>query len=272
MTETPTSGRTVGGGTPHVTEDQCLDLLHNLLTEGERETALAHMAICPDCEKLFQARFAEHERLRAAGELRRETGGELVFESTEPPAEEERPGLWDSLRRLIGSFRRPQVQLAGGLVTVAAVVLLLIVPRQPAGPDLAELHWLPGHSEDLSFRAVPEAAGPDFTEGLEAYAQRDLDGAIESLEKTEVTGTLDTVRRIYLSSALAWDGQYEKAVEILRAVSTPAVPDPWGSEARWSLYVALKGSGRTTSADSLLRVLSEEPGEVGERARGILGQ
>ena len=181
MSDNPTSDRTAGNSPPHLSEDQCVDLLHNLLPERDREAALAHLAICAECEKLFQARFAEHERLRAAGELQREAGGDLIFESMEPPPEDEHSSLWDSVRGFIGSFRRPRVQLAGGLVAVVAVVLVLIVFRQPAGPDHAELRWLPGHSEDLRFRAALEAAGPELTKGLEAYARRDLDRALGSL-------------------------------------------------------------------------------------------
>lgn len=271
MTDSPTNDR-LKGKDMHLTEDQCLDLLRNLMPEAERETALSHLVVCADCEEFFRERFAEQERLRAAGELQRKADGGLTFESIEPPVEEERPSLWDSVRRVIGSFRRPQVQIASGLVVAAAIVVLLVLPRQPSGPDFAELHWLPGHSEDLLFRTVLEAAGPDFKEALEAYSRRDLNRAIDALERTNVTGILDAIRLIYLGSALTWDGQYEKAVEILTEVSAPAIPDPWGSEARWSLYVALKGSDQVASADSLLRVLSEEPGEVGARARGTLEQ
>jgi hypothetical protein len=59
-------------------------------------------------------------------------------------------------------------------------------------------------------------------------------------------------------------------VEILEPVRFSSVPEQWGREAHWTLFVALRGAGRDASADSLLRILAERPGEVGERARRIL--
>jgi hypothetical protein len=48
------------------------------------------------------------------------------------------------------------------------------------------------------------------------------------------------------------------------------VPGEWGLEARWTLYVSLHESKRTTAASSLLKALAKETGPVGERARRVL--
>ena len=118
--------------------------------------------------------------------------------------------------------------------------------------------------------AVEATSSEDLAAGLEAYGDRDLEGAIDLLRSAEASGHLEEIRKIYLGSALAWNGAYPEAVSVLQEVSARTLPDPWGSEARWSLYVALKGSGWQRGADSLLHILSEESGEIGERARSRL--
>jgi hypothetical protein len=85
-----------------------------------------------------------------------------------------------------------------------------------------------------------------------------------------MTGSLEGVRAVYLGSALALSGRYGEAADVLRGVSLTAIPDPWGREARWTLYVALVECGRGQAADSLLKSLAEEPGEIGRRARGMM--
>jgi len=106
--------------------------------------------------------------------------------------------------------------------------------------------------------------------GLQAYEARDLDNAIELLAGQEAAGLQETIRRIYLGSALALKGRSAEAVSVLRTVRAQTLPDPWGSEARWTLYVVLRECGSQSAADSLLRVLARERGQVGERARRFL--
>jgi hypothetical protein len=113
----------------------------------------------------------------------------------------------------------------------------------------------------------PPGEDDALARGLEAYAAGDVRTAIERLEAREVTGELETIRRIYLASALAWDERYAEAAALLETVSPEELPDPWSSETRWTLYVALRGSGRAGAADSLLRVMADGEGEIAERAR-----
>jgi hypothetical protein len=61
-------------------------------------------------------------------------------------------------------------------------------------------------------------------------------------------------------------------VEILRACPLAKIPEPWRGETRWTLLVSLHGAGEAAAADSLLRVLAEQPGAIGARARGLLGR
>ena len=66
------------------------------------------------------------------------------------------------------------------------------------------------------------------------------------------------------------DDSLAEAVEALEEVSFRQVPGRWGIESYWTLYVALKRSGQASRADSLLKVLGDKPGELGERARQSL--
>lgn len=264
-----------GGQSPHLNGDRCLDLLLNLLPHTERDRAFEHIASCATCERLFKMRFAERERLRAAGKLVRGEDGQLALQTLEPDAEAKpsapRNPLRDVWNRIADAFRSPRLRLAGGLVAAAVTVLIILIPLRKDDGGIAQPHWLPGYSEDLQFRAMIEAtADEDLAAGLQAYADRDLDQAVQALEKAETSGTMEKVRKVYLGSALALSGNHTRAIEILESVAARTLPDPWGSEACWSLYVALNESGRAVSADSLLRVLSGESGSVGDRARETL--
>lgn len=95
---------------------------------------------------------------------------------------------------------------------------------------------------------------------------------MDILQLAEVTGQRENLRRIYLGSALARQGAYDGAVEILEPVPFHAVPDPWAGEGRWTLYVAYAASGQASEAEALLNELSREPGPFGDRARGALGE
>jgi hypothetical protein len=263
------------GNSPHPGEDAILDLLHGLLPGPEADRLLAHLAACPPCEELFRERAAERERLRAGRVLRTAPGGDLVIgrpeeEIRDPAALDGRgPGsVGHGWGRFFDGLRPFRYRPATGLVAALAVLLAVLLPRLSGSPESDHLRWLPTSFNDARFRAstasVPSRA---FEEGLQAYSRHDLKRAIRNLEEAQVSEPLETIRRVYLGSALAWSGRFPEAVDALQDVADPALPDPWGSEARWTLWVALMGTGRASTADSLLSVLAEEPGEVGRRAR-----
>lgn len=282
---------------PHLTEGVCRALLNALLSPAEREAVVSHIAACPACEKLFKEKAIERENLRAAIALRFGPDGKVIFdrlherigsESAEVDgiAPDEIPndqteivqteareirgqlsgtlaGLWIKLR---AGLRRPRYGFGLGL-TAAAILLVLVWPQEQGAPNAA-LRWLPISAAGASVRASVEAiSNQDLAAGLDAYAARDLDRAIRVLQTTEATGQQEAARRIFLANALAWNGEHADAVSILRTVDAWTLPDPWGSEARWTLYVSLRECGQEAAADSLLRVLAQERGEVGDRAR-----
>jgi tetratricopeptide (TPR) repeat protein len=115
----------------------------------------------------------------------------------------------------------------------------------------------------------------DLEQGLEAYERGDYRRAVEILDRAGVAGlvaTEGTIRMIYLGNALAWEGKYDEAVRILEGVAFPLLPDEWSEEAQWTLFVAMKRSGRKASADSLLHHLASMEGAVGKRARDHIQQ
>ena len=105
--------------------------------------------------------------------------------------------------------------------------------------------------------------------GFAAYDRRDLAAARRLLSAPASSEPLETLRRIYLGSALAWIGDYAETAALLGSVKLDEVPEPLRGEARVCLYAAWVGAGRKASADSLLRLLRAEPGEIGERARRV---
>jgi hypothetical protein len=114
----------------------------------------------------------------------------------------------------------------------------------------------------------PAVAVPDeFSASLEAYDRGEFERAAEFLRDARASGPVETFRSIYLGSALAWTGDYAGAVEVLEEVPFDLVPDPWSGEARWTLFVSLRGAGNVARADSLLEELKLDSGVIGERAR-----
>jgi len=92
------------------------------------------------------------------------------------------------------------------------------------------------------------------------------------LSGARAEGTLDLVRRVYLGSALLKRGRPSEAARVLDGAAGPSLPDPWGTEARWDLYLVLTGTGSTAEAERLLADLAREQGDLGERARALLGR
>lgn len=286
MNDRPPEDPSDGQQGDHIDEHGCLDLLHGLLSSDEEEKILSHLATCPACERLLRERAADAARREATRVLRVLPQGELAVEKrgtalrvSEHEKRRSRGIVGQVWRSLWVARRRPRFQLAAGLAVVAAVFLLILwphdieTPEAPEAPGSPLLHPLPSYSFRLQPREIP-GTGPrdDLRAGLAAYGSGDFERSVEALRRAREPGlerVNQMVRDIYLGSALARMGKYEEAAEVLGAVSLLLVPDPWGSEARWTLYVALKGCGRAAAADSLVRLLVREPGEVGERARRL---
>ncbi len=293
MNHPPTPKAERGRSDPHLSEDTCLDLLHGLLPAAEKKRVLAHAAGCPACEALLRAPVVERERLRTTWRLQSLPDGEVALEHAEPVAEDEATG--ESITSappmevptspsdvLVESIRRPRWQLLGGLAAAAMVLLAVLWPSPELEPRGPRFHALQSSDAIEQLRILDAGAGGDagsaaearrlFDEGIAAYAERDYPRAAELLGRAELTEGLEQCRLVFLASSLALHGEYKKALESLQSVVLDELPEPWSSEARWTLFGLLEWSGRRADADSLLAVLATEEGEIGDCAREWIGQ
>lgn len=164
---------------------------------------------------------------------------------------------------------RPAVAVAA--VAAAAVALFVILPTQRHDSMSQLLHPMADLGEEVHLRSDSQTGqGEEIQKGIKAYLDGDLRGAVNLLGNAAATGQLDNLRRVYLGSAYARLGEYDRAVQVLETVPFISVPDPWGGEGRWTLYVACRALGRDQEAESILEELAREPGEFGDRAREVL--
>ncbi len=274
---------------PHLDEDRALDLLLDLLPEWEVEAIGSHLASCGRCEDLLRQRGALLERRRAAPEATAMLASLADPEGSagEEPAFIERRrqrqegegqigGPWRAVgsRSWLRAFRRPvfALGLGGAVLAVVAIVLLTANPKKAVLlPTTAE--WLPSASETLNLRnEATRQQVKDLAFGLRAYDRRELSVAIRALSAARTTDAMETLRLVFLGSALTRAGEYARAVQALRSCPLQRIPEPWHGEAHWTLLVALHGAGDDAAADSLLRVLADEKGAIGGRARLLLGR
>lgn len=258
----------------HPSDDRLLDLILDLLAREEEAAILTHVAGCPACERRMREMAAEKERLRSAYALRapdRLAGATSADRSprvTLParPSMATRQARRDPRRKIP---YRIVVPVAGGVV-LAALLLVLMIPRDRPSMHALTANWLPSGVPLLQRGdSSEEIRAGALAQGVEAYSRRDLDEAVRKLEIATVPGELEPFRRLYLASALTLSGKYTRAVHVLRPVELEYLPEPWATEARWTLLVALQNAGRTASADSLRSLLRENPGEIGDRVRRL---
>lgn len=253
----------------HLDEDRILDFLLNLLPAGEVAAIGRHLRVCAECEERARRRGALMERSRA--------GYESVVAAAEAvgaTAATGPPRIMGVLRRWRTAIRRPQFSwaMATGVAALAVFAVTWFRPsKNVVYPTTAE--WLTPASGPASVRrSDPTQRDAALTAGLEAYDRRDLTTAIEALSAARATGSLETMRRIFLGSALTHSGDYRGAVEALSGCGLENVPEPWRGESEWTLLVALHQARDDAAADSLLRTLAAENSSVGARARRLLGR
>ena len=254
------------GSDGHLAIDVMTELVHGLLPETERDRARAHLRECASCEDHFRELIAAREVRRAEPAPVVSADGSIDF-----PRPSSAP--WAAVARQqwsrFAEFWRPSFGAGLGLAA-AALALIVLWPREAAPPT--EPHpWLPGPGVASQLRD-PAARGPadDLQSGIEAYERRDLEEAIRILDSVRPSEEAEHLRRIYLGDALLRAGRAAEAADVLATVPSLVLPEPWGPESAWTRYLALRRSGRTAEADSLLRVLAGEPGEIGERASALL--
>ncbi len=250
----------------HLSEDDCLDLLSNALAPPERAQLVQHIRSCTACESMLKERDADWERLLIQS-------GPAIRQLDQQGSR----GGW--LKGWVPRATRPFSLPLPRLSWLAAVGLLLVITvgfvmrarEEKQQAFLSELRWLPPLPEEVILRRGERTGGLEMLRGgLDAYSRKDPSAAIEGFASIQVPAESEPLRRAYLGSALAWAGRYSEAVTQLQRLDPTRIPDPWSTEVRWTLMIALRETGQRARADSLLRALAEEPGESGRRAKALL--
>jgi hypothetical protein len=266
----------------HPDDDRILDLVLELLPRGDEEEILDHLSCCPACERRMCEFAADKERLlSAAVPSTLDSSGSATFvapaasaaRSPRPTFPGRSPASATARRGRGETGTRKVVRIllpAGGLLALIAMLVIFVMPRERLSGVELKANWLPSGAALLQRGDSSQNlhAGP-LAEGIEAYNRRDLDEAVRSLASAEVPRELEPFRCLYLASALTMSGQHARAVRILRPVAMEYLPEPWATEGEWTLLVALRGAGMTSSADSLSVVLRGRSGEIGDRVRKL---
>ena len=222
-------------------------------------------------------------------------GGMGVAATSPAPSPDGAPGHGDAsaagrvLRSFVAALHRPWY-VAGMTTGLAVAALVVLMVSRPAERVLlpSETDWLSGGSEITGLRGEPppstggshespeqpqaKRAETDLLRAVEAYSRRDLGPAIPGLRSAQTTWAEESIRLIYLGNALAHQGDFPEAIRILQTALHKNLPNAWREEGRWTLLVAFNRTGQRASADSLLRLLASQPGEVGGRVRALLSK
>jgi hypothetical protein len=248
----------------HPDEDILLDLVHGLLPSGEEMHVLAHLESCVSCEERFRERVAETERSKVRAR-----------ESLARPAAPAAPAT-PAAHRARWRWSPRLAWVMGGsaaAVALACLAIAVFLPRGAAPDATAMLHWLPAADEAVVSRGLASPdRDPALVDGLRAYEQHDAARAADALSRAHAEGAMADVLKIYYGSALAWNRDFAGAARELSAVKTFPLPEPWRGETQWTLCISLRGSGDVARADSLLRLLAKDEGEIGDRARKALAK
>lgn len=248
---------------PHLTDDQALDLTHGLASPEQETSLLDHVRGCEECEHLLRRAAGERERMRA-GPRARVVAERVVLAERQVPAPK---GEKDRLR----SWR-----LGGIAVAAAAVVALLFIgkaPEQDSGMDPGQAHWI---SVDQPLRSLRSTQGDEVAglrTMLELYEARDTKQALAFLDTASFSPDFDTaftLRLLLLADLVLRDtGDTERGLALLAEVDLPTLPQPWRDEGRWIKYRALVLANRREEASKILLLLVSAPGKIGELARQL---
>lgn len=249
---------------PHLTDDDLVDLVNDLLDESARERMVTHAAGCAGCEARLREMATAHERGRArAAGLPAAMAGPVAPDGSASP-----------LRLGPGrGIQRAGVLLAAAAVLVIAGTAYLLRPAREAPAPVSEPRhaWLPSNPEvSAARRSVGQGDDTRVMAGVAAYQRRDLSAAESLLTNPVDDLALEWVRRLYLANALVALDRNAEALPLLDRRSGDLLPEPWRGEGQWTYFVALSRAGRKADADSMLRVLIRRDDDIGARARELV--
>lgn len=239
----------------HVPDDVLVDLAAELVTGERGAETLAHLRVCPDCERRFREACTGAMRAGLRPQPRLEDG-RIVLEAPES----DRPRASRGRRRV------------AWLAAAAAVALIAFgVSRWEGsgGGDRLD-YWLPIDPDDVLLRvASPEADRSRLREAVEAYIRHDARRVVELLEDREIPGAYEHLKLI-LASALVHEGRLPQALAVLERLDVATLPQPARDRALRIRYVALRRAHDDAAADAVLAQLARGAGESAEWARGEL--
>ena len=230
---------TRSSGAMHLDDSSCADLVLELLSEPEREAALAHATACPECEARLRAHVAATDRARADWRERAGTRGRV---SALPRA------------RLSPAQSRGWMLALAAALTVAVALPLILSRNLERGPA----HWLPELGEQVRTRGG-ETEDPHLTTGLEAYRTHDLSLANRELTLARAEGSSEQLRRLYLANVRDQLGDPRSALDLLRSLQWRNLPEPWRHDGVVLFARVLRASGQAASADSIENALRSLP-------------
>jgi len=237
----------------HPSDDTLFDLAHDLLG-GSAESVLVHVRACAACETRLRAFGRDRELLRGVP-----PGSDWRAASGTRPAPRILP---------FPSVSRWTVPVAAA-AALAMIVLVPALRQNHARP--VESPWLPVATSGTLLRNSPgDASRADLQRALEIYSTGEPGPALEALQNLVLPPGAEyenSIRALYLASALVLNARPVDAVAVLDALETATLPEPWRRWAQWTRYVAVRDAGRGNEAADLLNTLAGLDNDVGERAR-----
>lgn len=245
-------------GAAHPSDDELLDLAHQLLEPGIASGLLDHVRACAACEARFRiaAQDRDYWLARPPGTAARRTPAQLV-----PPPE--------APRRMASLHSFPR--WATPVAAAAALALVVLAPSLRHRGAPSDPRWLPVTHEHTLLRTPALAgAGVGLDRALGVYRSGDAAGALRELQALAIPPEAafeSSLRQLYLASALVLNAQPAEALRTLDSLDVPTLPEPWRRWARWTRYLAARDAKQDREAQALLADLSRYPNDVGEYAR-----
>jgi len=239
----------------HVSEDQLIDLLNNLLDEKARRVILDHLSACVLCDEHFLLLVRERESLRTQLAPRISSGEIVMPNYTTPP---------------VMPLPRRRARWVGAALVVAAAAAFLLPHLFRPEVSGADSYWLPNPDQ----QTLASLQSPDAVSGLQkalsAYDAHDLERALALMDNVRIPEDnveADALRGVYKASALVNTNRSEDARRVIDGVDITALPSAWRERANWIRYLSIRGGRHDKDSRALLRQLTDSPGDVGRMAR-----
>lgn len=249
----------IPAGQAHPSDDELLDVAHQLLDPGIAQRLLDHVRGCAACEARF--RVAAQDRDFWLARPPGAAAGRAPVHSAPLP---------DAPRRLASLHSFPR--WATPVAAAAALALVVLAPSLRHGnARQGDPRWLPvTHEHTLLRTPALASASVNLDRALGVYRAGDAAAALRELQALAIPPEAafeSSLRQLYLASALVLNAQPEDALRTLDVLDIPTLPEPWRRWARWTRYLAARDAHQDREAQALLADLARYTNDVGEYAR-----